>query len=964
MKKWIISLLIALASLTLFNVKGQAATTLSLTPLELQYITEHPVLFLGIDPEFVPFEFIDEDEYKGIASDYVKLIEERTGIDFQVVPDLTWAQAYFQALEGNIDVLPAVSKTAAREEFFLFSDMYYEIRRVIVTRNNNTEVRGITDLYGETVAVQINSSHHTFLLEHPQINLSLYNTVEQALTAVSDGSEFAFVGNLATSDYMIKSNGLTNLRFTALPNDTPIGLHFAVQKDNLVLQSIINKALASITTAEKVEIHARWVTVDTLDQTDYGPLLRVILGVLIFIVLAGGISAYWIVRLRKEIDMRKKTADELEKAKVAAEEANVVKSTFMARMSHEIRTPLNAITGMSYILKKTPITMTQRMYIERITQASSNMLSLINDILDYSKIEASKIELETISFSLDQVVHNLMSIMAVKLEDKGLGFRFQKDANIPTFFFGDPKRLEQILLNLLNNAIKFTDKGEVVFEVHETAKEGVLHHLTLTIKDTGIGMTKETQDQLFKPFTQADASINRRFGGSGLGLSIVKHLVELMGGNIIVYSALNEGSTFVIKLTLKADTEKEASTALETNSDIFKEIKVLVLDKNTSSLNMIETYLHSFGLNCELTTSPNAALSLLEQANGQMKSPYDLLILDYETPSEQGLDFITKLNNLPSIQKMPKTLLIIPMQRTDLFDQIDHHKVDGAIGKPVISSILHNAIIEIFIHKTVQSTETITEDASKVMEKVNKKILVVDDNTTNQLIAKLLLEQSGFEVITAADGSEAVEIYKNKSTEIDLILMDIHMPVMNGYEASSKIKQMYPNAIIIAMTAEVTPGVKENCKNVGMMHYIAKPFDPEVFIKTIKDIFKTAGHEVKYEPVIINIQKGIRQLGDNADLYGMVIKEYHQENKETFINLEKAITLKSYAEARQILHKIKGSTGGIGADLLVNKISDLQKAIIELDEKAIQHALNAFNQTFKDTMSYIEKHYLSERSTT
>ena len=964
MKKWIISLLFIVATMTLSNIKGQAATTLSLTPLEQQYIEEHPVLTLGIDPEFLPFEFIDEDEYKGIASDYVKLIEERTGIDFQVVPDLTWAQAYFQALEGNIDVLPAVSKTAAREEFFLFSDMYYEIRRVIVTRNNNTEVRGITDLYGKTVAVQINSSHHTFLLEHPQINLSLYNTVGQALTAVSDGSEFAFVGNLATSDYMIKSTGLTNLRFSALPNDTPLGLHFAVQKNNLILQSILNKALASITTAEKVEIHARWVTVDTLDQTDYGPLLRVILGVLIFIVLAGGISAYWIVRLRKEIDMRKKTADELEKAKVVAEEANVVKSTFMARMSHEIRTPLNAITGMSYILKKTPVTMTQRMYIERITQASSNMLSLINDILDYSKIEVSKIELENISFSLDQVVHNLMSIMAVKLEDKGLGFRFQKDANIPTFFFGDPKRLEQILLNLLNNAIKFTDKGEVVFEVHETAKEGVLHHLTLTIKDTGIGMTKETQDQLFKPFTQADASINRRFGGSGLGLSIVKHLVELMGGNIIVYSALNEGSTFVIKLTLKADTEKEASIALETNSDIFKEIKVLVLDKNTSSLNMIETYLHSFGLNCELTTSPNAALSLLEQANGQMKSPYDLLILDYETPSEQGLDFITKLNNLPSIQKMPKTLLIIPMQRTDLFDQIDHHKVDGAIGKPVISSILHNSILEIFIHKAVQSTETITEDASKVMEKVNKKILVVDDNSTNQLIAKLLLEQSGFEVLTASDGSEAVEIYKNKSTEIDLILMDIHMPVMNGYEASSKIKQMYPNAIIIAMTAEVTPGVKENCKNVGMMDYIAKPFDPEVFIKTIKDIFKTAGHEVKYEPVIINIQEGIRQLGDNADLYSMVIKEYHQENKETYINLEKAISMKSYTEARQILHKIKGSTGGIGADLLVNKISDLQKAIIEIDEKAIQNALNSFKQSFKDTMSYIEKHYLSERSTT
>jgi signal transduction histidine kinase/DNA-binding response OmpR family regulator len=915
------------------------------------------MLTLGIDPEFIPFEFIDEGEYKGIASDYVKIIEERTGIDFQVVPNLTWAQAYFQALEGNIDVLPAVSKTAAREEFFEFSSMYYEIRRVIVTKNTNTEIRNISDLYGKTVAVQINSSHHTFLLEYPQINLSLYNNVGHALTAVSDGSEIAFVGNLATSDYLIKSNGLTNLRFSALPSDTPIGLYFAVQKDNLVLLSIINKALASITTAERVEINARWVTVDTLDQTDYGPLLRVILGVLVFIVFAGGISSYWIVRLKKEIDARKKTAKQLEEAKRIAEEANHVKSTFMARMSHEIRTPLNAITGMSYILKKTPVNMTQRMYIERITQASQNMLSLINDILDYSKMEASKIEFETISFSLDQVVHTLMSIMAVKLEDKGLGFRFSKDSNIPTYFIGDPKRLEQILLNLLNNAIKFTSHGEIVFEIHQTAKEGKIHHLTFTIKDTGIGMSKETLDNIFTPFTQADASINRRFGGSGLGLSIVKHLAELMGGEVHVYSTVNEGSTFVIELSLKADTEKEIALKAESSTVLFKDIRVLVLDKNTATLNMIETYLHSFGLNCELTTSPNAALSLLENANGQLKSPYDLLILDYETPSEQGLEFVTKLSNNPTIQKMPKVLMIVPMQRTDLFDQIDQQKIDGAIGKPVISSILHNALLEIFIHKAVELTTNEIDDPNKTMAKVHKKVLIVDDNNTNQLIAKLLLEQSGFDVITANDGKEAVDIYQKQSTQIDLILMDIHMPNMNGYEASSAIKQMYPNAIIVAMTAEVTPGVKESCKQAGMEQYISKPFDPDMLIKLIQDILKSKGQNIQFETAVINVQKGIRQLGDNADLYALVVQEYYKENQPTYAALEKAIEIKAYTEARQILHKIKGSTGGIGADIVVTHISALQKAIADNDESQIKHHLKAFKVVFNEVLSFIETHY-------
>lgn len=957
MKKVFISLLLFSLLFVIPSSRTYSATSLSLTPLEQQYIDDHPILTLGIDPEFIPFEFIDESEYKGIASDYVKIIEERTGIDFQVVPNLTWAQAYFQALEGNIDVLPAVSKTAAREEFFEFSTMYYEIRRVIVTQNTNTEIRNISDLYGKTVAVQINSSHHTFLLEYPQINLSLYNTVGQALTAVSDGSEIAFVGNLATSDYLIKSNGLTNLRFSALPSDTPIGLHFAVQKDNLVLLSIINKALASITTAERVEINARWVTVDTLDQTDYGPLLRVILGVLVFIVFAGGISSYWIVRLKKEIVARKKTAKELEEAKRIAEEANHVKSTFMARMSHEIRTPLNAITGMSYILKKTPVNMTQRMYIECITQASQNMLSLINDILDYSKMEASKIELETISFSLDQVVHTLMSIMAVKLEDKGLGFRFSKDSNIPTYFFGDPKRLEQILLNLLNNAIKFTNHGEIVFEIHQTAKEGKIHHLTFTIKDTGIGMSKETLDNIFTPFTQADASINRRFGGSGLGLSIVKHLVELMGGEVHVYSTVNEGSTFVIELSLKADTEKEIAVKAESSTVLFKDIRVLVLDKNTATLNMIETYLHSFGLNCELTTSPNAALSLLENANGQLKSPYDLLILDYETPSEQGLEFVTKLSNNPTIQKMPKVLMIVPMQRTDLFDQIDQQKIDGAIGKPVISSILHNALLEIFIHRAIEFTTNEINDSNKTMTKVHKKILIVDDNNTNQLIAKLLLEQAGFDVITANDGKEAVDIYQKQSTQIDLILMDIHMPIMNGYEASTAIKQMYPNAIIVAMTAEVTTGVKESCKKAGMEQYISKPFEPETLIKLIQDILKSKGQTIQFETAVINIQKGIRQLGDNADLYVLVVQEYYKENQTTYTALEKAIETKAYTEARQILHKIKGSTGGIGADIVVTHISALQKAITENDESQIKQQLKAFKAVFAEALKFIETHY-------
>ena len=435
LKKWIIALLISVLAFGFLSLQGQSETTINFSQEELDYIANNPVLRMGVDPEFIPFEFLEDGSYKGIASDYVKIIENKTGLVFQLVPNLSWSQAYVEALNGNIDVLPAILKTPAREEDFLFSKMYYQVRRVIVSLSSNNEYRTINDLFGRTVAVQVGSSHYSYLLGFPQINISVYNTVQEALTAVSDGREVAFVGNLATSDYFIKSSGLTNLRFTALPWDQATGLHFAVQKDSPELISIINKVLDSVTAEERFAINARWVTVESFDSFDYQTLIRIIVGIILVIVLIGGISLFWIMRLSKEVQQRKKTQIELEMAKKIAEEANQVKSSFMARMSHEIRTPLNAITGMAYLLKKTDVSMTQRMYLERISQASTNMLSLINDILDYSKIEASKITLESISFSLDQVIHTLLSIMAVKFEDKGLNFRFTKDPAVPTYFF-------------------------------------------------------------------------------------------------------------------------------------------------------------------------------------------------------------------------------------------------------------------------------------------------------------------------------------------------------------------------------------------------------------------------------------------------------------------------------------------------------------------------------------------------
>lgn len=560
------------------------------------------------------------------------------------------------------------------------------------------------DLEGLAVAVQRNSSHHTYLLSsYPDINLSLYDSVEAALTAVATGEETAFIGNLATTDYLIRTNGLTKLRFISFEAEKEQGLYFAVRKDWPELVSIFNKAMNSITDKEKISVNSKWIDLQT--RIDYEPLIRVLLiiGTVIAVIII--VSFFWIIRLKKEIECRKQLHSDLEATKLEADQANEFKSSFMARMSHEIRIPLNAITGMAYLLKKTEITLTQAMYIDRISQASNNMLSIINDILDYSKIEAGKAELEITSFSLDQIIQDVVNIISYKIEEQEIGFKLTKDPLVPNWFFGDPKRIEQILLNILNNAAKFTSSGEVSFEVKLVAKEGDRYHLLFSVQDTGIGISEEQINKLFTPFIQADSTITRRFGGSGLGLSIVKNLLDLMGVSINVYSTPGEGSTFVINLTLPIDKEKESVYIKALSGNQFKNLRTLVLEKSGASMNLIESYLAAFGMQCELTSTAAGAINLLEVAGEIFAKPFDLFIIDYDTPEQGGCEFSKTLMNNARIIKKPKIIMLLPMMKEDLFDRLGEYNIDIGVSKPIIPSILLNGILDIFKLKALSGSQ-------------------------------------------------------------------------------------------------------------------------------------------------------------------------------------------------------------------------------------------------------------------
>ncbi len=602
---------------------------------------------------------------------------------------------------------------------------------------------------------------------------------------------------------------------------------------------------------------------------------------------------------------------------------------------------------MTYLLKRTELSLTQRMYIDRIIQATDSMLSIINDILDLSKIEAGKVELETTSFSLDQVIQEVVNIVSYKIDEQGIGFRLTKDPQVPNWFVGDRKKIEQVLVNVLNNAAKFTSTGEVSLDIRVIARETDTYHISFTVKDTGIGMTQVQITRLFEPFEQGDSSINRRFGGSGLGLSIVKSLVEMMGGEIQVFSTPGEGSTFVIRLPLTVDKEKEETYKRALVAEHLKGIKTLVLEKPGPDMDLIGGYLSSFGMQYELTSSETSALRLLEKGDDVSAEPFNLLIVAYDAPAEDGFQFIETIRSNKKIVKLPKIIMLLPMTREDLFDELNQHGIDMGIRKPIIPSVLFNGIMDLFNLNAIFTFQPAASDESALTRpEKNYRVLLVEDNETNQLIAKSLLEEAGIETLIASDGREAVEQYRKHKDSIDLVLMDLHMPTMNGYEAAEKIRQLSHDVPIVAMTADVVQGVRERCAQSGMYHYISKPFKPEGFLQDIIDILE-AGQEESKTGYILDQQQGLENMGGNAELYRQVLREYYHENRDTLDKLAAAVRERKYADAAQIVHKIKGSSGSIGAKSLYDIAVAFQKALEEERENEIGPLQDIFAKLLK-----------------
>jgi PAS domain S-box-containing protein len=553
-------------------------------------------------------------------------------------------------------------------------------------------------------------------------------------------------------------------------------------------------------------------------------------------------NIYAICVIRQDISEKKRLERDMLHAKEVAEEATKAKSDFLANMSHEIRTPMNAIIGMSHLALQTELDKKQRNYIEKVNRAGENLLGIINDILDFSKIEAGKMSMEAIDFHLEDVMDHLANLVGMKTEDKGLELLFSTAPDVPTALVGDSLRLGQVLVNLGNNAVKFTEGGEVVIGVEKVADHDDGVELHFWVKDTGIGMTPEQCSKMFQSFSQADASTTRKYGGTGLGLAISKNLVERMRGRIWVESEAGKGSTF--HFHARFGVQKNPQSRRMYKAEELLGVRVLVVDDNASAREILSTMAKTFGLEVDVARDGAEGLRLIEQAD-KKQQPYDLVLMDWKMPVMDGVEATGQIG-AQNLHKAPTVIMVTAFGREEAMASASERgvQIHNVLTKPVTPSTLLEAIGET-LHKGVSITTRSEERAENHSEAVvslkGARVLLVEDNDMNQELAMELLANAGIDVTLAVNGQDALDKI-SAEPRFDGVLMDCQMPVMDGYTATREIRKnpAFKDLPIIAMTANAMAGDREKVIEAGMNDHIAKPLNVGAMFSTIAKWIKPA----------------------------------------------------------------------------------------------------------------------------